>query len=169
MINPEQNSLEGQTIVLYPEGEEEGYLKIHADVDESKPCSIISKPVLDFLHLDCQPCQSIQVQGKDGQVHNSIGKIRLKWHKESIAKPYSELFYVIPSDSRLVMLGGSAFPGGTKEEDAGVYPLGLAAQTPEEQARQAQKKAEEDKERDEQKKQQEADDRAKLQNQGSST
>ncbi|KAL8947236.1 MAG: hypothetical protein Q9222_006460 [Ikaeria aurantiellina] len=162
------DSFEGQSIVLYPE-REDGYIKIHADVDESKPFSIVSQPVLHYLQLDCQPCQSFNVQDKKGQVHSSTGKIGLKWHKESVAKPYSETFYVINADARMVMLGGSAFPGGKKEENAGVYPLGLAAQTSEEKAKQAQKKAEEDKKRAEQKQQQEANDRAKLHNQGPST
>ncbi|KAL8729538.1 MAG: hypothetical protein Q9181_004961 [Wetmoreana brouardii] len=155
---------EGRDIVLFPV-DKETQIKIHADVDISIPTSIISREALSLLKVDYEPCHHKQVKDANHRVHVPIGKVNLNWHKTSIAIQYLETFYVVESETAMVVLGKSAFPNGDKGND-GVYPIGLAQQTPEAKAQQEQRKAEAERRRAEERKQQEDREREKRQGQG---
>lgn len=119
----------GMSIVLFP-GDEEGHVEIHAEVDQSMPFSVISRQILKRLGLDCKPCQKVEAQDTKYRTYVAVGKIDLQWHKTSIAKQHSETFYVVDSETAVVLLGGSAFPTDNTEGDPGTYPIGLKPQTP---------------------------------------
>ncbi|KAL8729764.1 MAG: hypothetical protein Q9181_004881 [Wetmoreana brouardii] len=155
---------EGRDIVLFPV-DKETQIKIRADVDISIPISIVSREALALLKVDYEPHHHNQVKDAKHRVHVPIGKIKLNWHKTSIAIQHLETFYVVESETAMVVLGKSAFPNGDKGND-GVYPIGLAQQTPEAKAQQEQRKAEAERRRAEEKKQQEDREREKRQGQG---
>lgn len=159
------DAFDGVDITLFPgilfPGEVETHLDIHADVDESIPVSIISRPVLNWLQQACINCEAIEIRDGRNQTYRPFGKIDLQWHKEGFAKQYAETFYVIESEIKLVTLGATACSDNPNESSAGIYPLELGQQTPEQKAQQAQKKAEAEKRRAEEQKQQEARDREK--------
>ncbi|KAL8702916.1 MAG: hypothetical protein Q9201_003922 [Fulgogasparrea decipioides] len=156
--------LEGRDIVLFPV-DKETQIQIHADVDISIPISIVSTGALSYLKVDYEPCHDSQVKDAKHRVHVPVGKINLNWHKTSIAIQDLETFYVVESDTAMVVLGKSAFPNGDKGND-GVFPIGLAQQTPEAKAQQEQRKEDAERRRAEEKKQQEDREREKRQGQG---
>ncbi|KAL8717933.1 MAG: hypothetical protein Q9225_004881 [Loekoesia sp. 1 TL-2023] len=159
------DEVDGVKIVLFPgdvfPGGVETHVDIHADVDRSIPVSIISRPVLNCLRLDCKPCEAIDIQYKRQQKHRLFGKVDLQWHIMGIAKQHSETFYIIESETKMVVLGRTAFPEDEDQAGAGTYPLEHAKQTSEEAAQQAQKKIGAKERQAEEKKQQEARDREK--------
>ncbi|KAI4166529.1 MAG: hypothetical protein LQ343_007978 [Gyalolechia ehrenbergii] len=161
------DAFDGANILLFPgvcsPGEAETQLEIHANVDESIPVSIISRPVLNWLQRSCDPCEAIEIQDRRNLTYRPFGKIVLHWHKVGFARQYDEMFYVIESETQLVRFGASASSKDNAEAGTGTYPLELGQQTPEQRAQQAQKKAEAEKRRAEEQKQQEVRDREKRQ------
>ena len=158
------------------------------------PISIITKSVLKWLRLDCRTCELVHIQDSRQQEYRPFGKVDLQWHKVGIAKQHAETFYVIESETKMVLLGRSAF-SNDEEHGAGTYPLELGQQTPgtdicahrsslsrfgasskepkltphrflEQKAQQEQKRIAAEKRRAEEQKQQEARDREKRQGQG---
>ncbi|KAL9002392.1 MAG: hypothetical protein Q9188_004663, partial [Gyalolechia gomerana] len=169
-----KDAFDGANIVLFPgvllPGEAETHLDIHANVDESIPVSIISRPVLDWLQRGCNPCEAIEIQDGRNQTYRPFGKIVLQWHKVGFARQYAETFYVIESETQLVTFGASASSKDSAEAGTGTYPVELGQQTSanalpslEKKAQQAQKKIEAEKRQAEEQKQQEARDREKRQ------
>lgn len=129
-----KDAFDGVDITLFPgilfPGEVETHLDIHADVDESIPVSIISRPVLNWLQQACINCEAIEIRDGRNQTYRPFGKIDLQWHKEGFAKQYAETFYVIESEIKLVTLGATACSDNPNESSAGIYPLELGQQTP---------------------------------------
>ncbi|KAL8832284.1 MAG: hypothetical protein Q9170_004941 [Blastenia crenularia] len=162
------DAIEGVKIVLFP-GNIESHIEIHADVDESTPVSIVSRSVLHGLHVDCKPCEAIDIQDGRHETYHAIGKVELQWHKVGSAKQYAEIFYVVESDTNWVKMGKTAFPAVNEEAGDGAYPLHLAKRTPEQAAQEAQRRQEVEKQRAEEQKLQEARDRENQQGQGSSS
>ncbi|KAI4185932.1 MAG: hypothetical protein L6R41_003829 [Letrouitia leprolyta] len=150
----------GLPIVLFP-GDVETQINIHANVNKSIPVSFISKPVLECLRLSCEPCDAIEVQDQRHQPCRPFGKVLLQWHEVGIAKQHAETFYVIESETKVVILGETASRDISDKVGAGAYPLELGQQTSEQKAEQVRRKAEADKRRAEERKQQEARDREK--------
>ncbi|KAL8702917.1 MAG: hypothetical protein Q9201_003923 [Fulgogasparrea decipioides] len=167
LLKPTKDTNSGIDITLFPKNKE-GYINTHAEVDISMSVSILSRPALDELQLSCEPCdEGITFQAARGRTHVPVGKIGLQWHKRDKAKQNSETFYVVESATVLVILGASARPNGDADTCAGIHPLGLKQQTPEEQKQQAQKKAEVEERRAKEKKEQEDRERQKHHGQGS--
>ncbi|KAL8729540.1 MAG: hypothetical protein Q9181_004963 [Wetmoreana brouardii] len=185
LLKPTKDTISGIDITLFPR-DKEAHLEIHAEVDISMSVSVLSRPALDQLKLDCEPCEEgTTAQNARGRTYDPVGKLGLQWHKRDIAKPNSETFYVVESATVLVILGASAFPKGDVDTHAGTYPFGLKQQTPgtwlqtpcghcrvlanphvrqpEEQKQQAQKKAETEERRAKEKKEQEDREREKRQ------
>ncbi|KAL8940197.1 MAG: hypothetical protein Q9216_002948 [Gyalolechia sp. 2 TL-2023] len=124
---------DGADIVLFPgvclPGEQETHMDIHANVDESIPISIISRPVLNHLERTCNPCEAIEVRDGSNQTYRPFGKIELQWHKVGFAKQYEETFYVVESATQFVMFGARTTSKEHDAADAGTYPLELRQQT----------------------------------------
>ncbi|KAI4198015.1 MAG: hypothetical protein LQ346_002860 [Caloplaca aetnensis] len=128
------------------------------------PYSIVQKSLLEDWQLQYALRQEPKFTDKRGRTHTPIGHVELQWHKAGFLLENTETFYVVDSGAPIVALKHA----GDKATDSGIRPVGLGAQTPEEQqGSQAQKKAEVKKERDEEKRRQEERDREKQQGQSS--
>ncbi|KAL8684882.1 MAG: hypothetical protein Q9224_006085, partial [Gallowayella concinna] len=139
------------------------HLSIYAQVDKSKPTSIISTTALQALHVVYEPCPERQTQDAKNRSYTLIGKLDLDWFVWDGAMQWSETFYVVRSDRAVVMLGESAFGEDYKEPDDDCCPLELPQKTPGDAIRQELKKTQHDKDVIEQKKRQEEHERVRKQ------
>ncbi|KAL8670727.1 MAG: hypothetical protein Q9168_004754 [Polycauliona sp. 1 TL-2023] len=153
----QKDVLNGVEITLFPRIGTRS-IKVRADVDNNIPCSIVQKSILDSLSLEYESCQEPEFTDRSGRTHSPIGRVDLEWQKTGFLLQNTETFYVVDSGDPAVELKHAGDPAAT---DNGVRPVGLAAQTPEQQKAQAQKKAQVDKERAEEKKRQEDHDHKK--------
>ncbi|KAL8763284.1 MAG: hypothetical protein Q9184_000840, partial [Pyrenodesmia sp. 2 TL-2023] len=152
--------LHGVDISLFPKIGKRS-IEIRADVDKNIPYSIVQKSLLGDWQLQFEPCQEPQFTDKRGRTHTPIGHVDLQWHKAGFLLENTETFYVVDSGDPIVELKHA----GDEATDSGIRPVGLGAQTPEQEVSQAQKKAKVEKERAEEKKRQEERDRQKQQGQ----
>ena len=54
-------------------------------------------------------CQKETVKDDKGVQHSPIGQVALRWHKKESGKSYSETFFVVDSQTTLVILGATSF------------------------------------------------------------
>ena len=104
---------------------------ISAQSDNSLPFSIISKGMLDRIGIGSTytTCQQDPVRDSRKVQHLPIGKVTLRWHKNEAAKSYSEPFYVVDSQSLLVILGETAFSNIDQSSGDFFGPTGVQPQT----------------------------------------
>lgn len=74
-------------------------------------------------------CQQDPVTDSRKVQHSPIGKVILRWHKNEAAKSYSEPFYVVDSQSLLVILGETAFRNIDQSSGDFFGPTGVQPQT----------------------------------------
>ncbi|KAI4262913.1 MAG: hypothetical protein L6R42_001920, partial [Xanthoria sp. 1 TBL-2021] len=118
-------------IIVFPEKEvsEDSDGSIQAQSDKALPYSIISKGMLDRLGVTYTSCQKGAVKDSRNVQHSPIGKVALRWHKNEQGKSYSEIFFVVDSQTALVILGATAFPKSSQSSGANIYPIGVQPQT----------------------------------------
>ncbi|KAI4092721.1 MAG: hypothetical protein LQ339_007856 [Xanthoria mediterranea] len=100
-------------------------------------------------------CQQDPVTDSRKVQHSPIGKVILRWHKNEAAKSYSEPFYVVDSQSLLVILGETAFRNIDQSSGDFFGPTGVQPQTADEKLALNQKKLQVSQRRDQEKKEQE--------------
>ncbi|KAL8799168.1 MAG: hypothetical protein Q9182_006105 [Xanthomendoza sp. 2 TL-2023] len=143
--------------------EVETHCSIYAQVDKSKPISILSTPIFHDLQIVYEPCPEGQVQDARNHSYTIIGKVDLDWIVWQGAMQWSETFYVVRSDVAMVMLGQSAFREDYKEPDDECYVIELPQKTPGDTIRQVVKNSEHNADVSEQTKRQEEHERIRNQ------
>ncbi|KAL9607226.1 MAG: hypothetical protein Q9167_007840 [Letrouitia subvulpina] len=147
-----QDELHGMDITLFPKDGTTS-TTVHADVDEDSPYFILQKDILDKLKLQYTQCQAPSYKDKKGRNHTPIGRVNLVWHKPGYHVEHNDTFYVVNSGNPKAAIKRT----GKNDTDNAARPLGLGAQSAEDEKRLAQKKAEAEKKRAEEEKKREAD------------
>lgn len=68
--------------------------------------NIASSPVSDQLKVNCEPCEAIvKIDGKEIY---PFGSTTLYWRMDWTSQPHPEMFYVVKSETPMVIFGKSA-------------------------------------------------------------
>ncbi|KAL8917789.1 MAG: hypothetical protein Q9172_005691 [Xanthocarpia lactea] len=145
-------------IIVFPEKAtcENSDGSVKARTDKSLPFSIISKGMLERLGgVSYTSCQKETVTDSKGVQHSPIGKVALRWHKKESVKSHSETFYVVDSQTALVILGVTSFDNTSQSSGGNMYPIGLQQLTAEQELAMSQNKLQVAQRREQEKKEQE--------------